>query len=106
MYLRIFPDENFRRVVWGTHAFNFSVGFICMLITMFQCHPVNLAWTFWTGETEGHCISIKQIGMEQGSIGVALDLWMLGLPATQIWGLNMKRRKKIAVMLMFSLGLL
>lgn len=106
MYLRIFPDEKFRRVVWGTHAFNFSVGFIFLLITLFQCQPINLAWNFWTGETEGHCISIEQTGMAQGAISITLDLWMLGLPATQIWGLNMKRRKKIAVMFMFSLGLL
>ncbi|KAF4833683.1 Satratoxin biosynthesis SC1 cluster protein 4 [Colletotrichum tropicale] len=105
MYLRIFPDEKFRRVVWGTHAFNFSVGIIYLLITLFQCQFINLAWTFWTGEKEGHCISIEHTGMGQGTINVALDLWMLGLPATQIWGLNMKRRKKIAVMSMFSLGL-
>ncbi|KAF9878841.1 CFEM domain-containing protein [Colletotrichum karsti] len=105
MFLRIFPDQKFRLVVWATQIFNLTVGVIFLLISLFQCRPINLAWRFWTGENDGQCISIGHVGMVQGTIYVLMDVWMLILPATQVWGLNMKRRKKFAVMFMFSLGL-
>ncbi|KAL2279610.1 hypothetical protein FJTKL_13299 [Diaporthe vaccinii] len=38
-------------------------------------------------------------------INIALDLWMLALPASQVWGLKMPLRRKIGVMIMFGLGI-
>lgn len=39
-------------------------------------------------------------------VNIALDLWMLALPASQVWGLKMPLRRKIGVMIMFGLGIL
>ncbi|WYZ46848.1 hypothetical protein EsH8_IX_001073 [Colletotrichum jinshuiense] len=80
------------------------MGLVFIFVGLFQCSPVNLAWTFWTGETTGTCINIVHIALAHASINIALDIWMLILPITQIWGMNLGRRKKIAVMFMFSLG--
>ncbi|KZL74541.1 cfem domain-containing protein [Colletotrichum incanum] len=107
MYLRIFhlPDEKIRIALWITMGINFMSGIIFIFVGLFQCQPVSLAWTFWTGEATGKCIDIVQLALSHAGINITLDLWMLVLPATQIWGMNLALRKKIAIMSMFSLGL-
>lgn len=106
MFLRIFPGEKFRLWLWATQVFNMLIGIAFFLVGIFQCQPLNLAWTFWSEEREGKCIDMPQMAIIHGCINIALDVWMLVLPATQVWGLNTKWRRKIAVLLMFSLGFL
>lgn len=108
MYLRIFhlPDEKIRVALWITMGINILSGLSFIFAGLFQCQPISLAWTFWTGEATGKCIDIVLLALSHAGINIALDLWMLILPATQIWGMNLAVRKKVAIMAMFSLGLL
>lgn len=39
-------------------------------------------------------------------VNLALDIWMLILPLTQLYNIGLKLNKKINVMAMFGLGLL
>ncbi|KAF9872518.1 CFEM domain-containing protein [Colletotrichum karsti] len=107
MYLRIFPGETFRAVLWGTQAFNAAVGISVTIVGVFQCHPIHLAWTVWRqdGQSQGWCMNYILIGVIHGGVQVALDVWMLILPASQVLGLNMRWKKKCAVFFMFSLGI-
>ncbi|TDZ15264.1 hypothetical protein Cob_v011780 [Colletotrichum orbiculare MAFF 240422] len=107
MYLRIFhlPDEKIRIVLWITQGVNLANGLIFIFLGLFQCTPVSLVWTFWTGEATGKCLPIAKLGLAHVCINIGLDVWMLILPATQIFRMNMAKRKKFAVMFMFGLGL-
>ncbi|KAF5492472.1 hypothetical protein CGCS363_v010487 [Colletotrichum siamense] len=107
MYLRIFPGERFRTVLWGTQAFNLAICVTFVLLGIFQCRPIHLAWTAWRGDSEsqGTCMDVVIIAMVYSAIQVGLDIWMLILPLTQTLGLNMKWSKKFGLMFMFSLGL-
>ncbi|KAF4422588.1 Satratoxin biosynthesis SC1 cluster protein 4 [Colletotrichum fructicola Nara gc5] len=107
MYLRIFPGERFRVVLWGTQAFNLAIGVTFLLLGIFQCRPIHLAWTAWRRDSEslGTCMDVVIIAMVYSAIQVGLDIWMLILPLAQILGLNMKWSKKFGLMFMFSLGL-
>ncbi|KAF6820584.1 CFEM domain-containing protein [Colletotrichum plurivorum] len=107
MYLRIFPGRTFRVVLWATHAFNASVWIAFLLVLVFRCIPVNLSWTFWNGGGGGsdHCLPIERLGTAQGVMFIALDVWLLILPATQVWRLNMKKSRKFCVTLMFGMGI-
>ncbi|GJD02198.1 CFEM domain-containing protein [Colletotrichum higginsianum] len=107
MYLRIFhlPDEKIRVALWITMGINILSGLSFIFVGLFQCQPISLAWTFWTGEATGKCVDIVLLALSHAGINIALDLWMLILPATQIWGMNLAVRKKVAIMAMFSLGL-
>ncbi|KAJ3960676.1 hypothetical protein N0V92_002687 [Colletotrichum tropicale] len=107
MYLRIFhlPGEKVRIVLWATLILNILNGMIFILVGLFQCKPISLAWTFWTGEATGKCIDIVQLALAHAGINIALDVWMLIIPATQIWNMNLATRKKFAIMFMFGLGL-
>ncbi|KAF0327483.1 CFEM domain-containing protein [Colletotrichum asianum] len=107
MYLRIFhlPGEKVRIVLWVTLILNILNGLIFIFVGLFQCQPINLAWTFWTGEAMGKCIDIVQLALAHAGINIALDVWMLIIPATQIWSMNLATKKKFAIMFMFGLGL-
>ncbi|KZL82542.1 cfem domain-containing protein, partial [Colletotrichum incanum] len=104
-FLRIFPGDKFRLLLWVTQAINLVIGLTFILLGIFQCQPISLAWKFWDQEHDGHCISIKYIGIAHSSLNICLDVWMLIMPATQIWMLKMQRRKRVSVIFMFSLGL-
>ncbi|TKW55229.1 hypothetical protein CTA1_9419 [Colletotrichum tanaceti] len=86
-------------------AINILSGLAFIFVSLFRCQPISLAWTFWTGKATGKCIGIVYVALSHAGINIALDLCMLILPATQIWGMNLARRKKIAVISMFSLSL-
>ncbi|KXH48285.1 CFEM domain-containing protein [Colletotrichum salicis] len=108
MYLRIFhlPGEKITIALWVTQVLNLMNGIIFIFVGLFQCNPISLAWTFWTGDATGKCIDIVYLALAHAGINIALDVWMLILPLTQVWGMNLARRKKFAIMFMFSLGLL
>ncbi|KAK7448629.1 integral membrane protein [Colletotrichum acutatum] len=73
-------------------------------ITMFL-KPFQHYWNGWDGEQDGHCADLNTIGLTHVAFNIALDVWMLILPATQLYKLNMELKKKIGVMAMFSVGI-
>ncbi|KZL74098.1 CFEM domain-containing protein [Colletotrichum tofieldiae] len=105
LYLRIFPDEKFRKVLWLTQVFNLLLLITFVAAQLALCQPLKLAWVGWTKEIEGKCFNRNVFIILHGAINVALDLWMLVLPLTQLYKLHMKTRKKLGIMLMFSIGI-
>ncbi|KAJ4252368.1 hypothetical protein NW762_010966 [Fusarium torreyae] len=45
------------------------------------------------------------MGISHGAINVALDIWMLILPITQLYKIGLKLKKKLGVIAMLSVGL-
>ncbi|KAF4848631.1 hypothetical protein CGCSCA4_v004822 [Colletotrichum siamense] len=107
-FLRIFPTRGFRKIVWVTHGLNFLVGLIYIILTFAQCRPLSLYWTGWD-KNESYknerCLDFNKFILSHAIINIILDVWMLILPLTQLYKLNLVLRKKIGVMLMFSVGL-
>ncbi|POS69965.1 CFEM domain-containing protein [Diaporthe helianthi] len=62
-------------------------------------------WNMWDGDHVGRCINIYAMAWAHAIINIALDVWMLALPASQVWGLKMPFRRKLGVMVMFGLGI-
>ncbi|KAJ3950859.1 hypothetical protein N0V92_012747 [Colletotrichum tropicale] len=106
LYLRIFPDEKFRRVLWCTQVFNLLLLIAFVGGTVGSCQPIHYFWDGWTGEMKGQCINLNAFAMCHGVLNVALDVWMLVLPATQVYDLRMPLMRKLGVMLMFGVGVL
>ncbi|KAB5571753.1 putative integral membrane protein [Coniochaeta sp. 2T2.1] len=103
-YLRIFPTPVTRRLLWATVAFNAVLGIIFVFMAIFQCTPISYTWQEWDGEHQGKCINVNSLAWAHAAISVALDLWMLGIPLSQLPGLNLHWKKKIGVALMFCVG--
>lgn len=106
LYLRLFLDPKFRRTVWATQAFNFLLVGSFIISDFLQCQPISFFWTSWDGEHSGRCFNINALAWAHSALNIALDFWMLYLPATQVWSLQMKVKKKIGVILMFGIGIL
>jgi len=105
-YLRIFPDRIFRRFLWGTQVFNMLLGAAFLVAGLFQCTPMSYFWDGWDGEHLGYCFNFNAMGWAHAAVNIALDVWMLALPATQIYDMNIPGHKKVQILLMFGFGVL
>jgi hypothetical protein len=103
-YIRVFPAPGVQRVLWGTVIFSVLWGFISVIIVIFQCQPISYFWTHWDGLHEGKCLNINAITTSNAAISIILDLWILGIPLWQLWGLQLHWKRKVGVALMFCVG--
>ncbi|KAK7926751.1 hypothetical protein PG985_003749, partial [Apiospora marii] len=55
---------------------------------------------------QGTCININAFWFSQATINITTDLWIMVLPITQIKKLDLERKKKIFLCIMFCVGLL
>jgi hypothetical protein len=103
-YIRVFPSKPVQRLLWGTVIFVTLWGLTFVCLAIFQCQPISYFWTHWDGLHEGHCLDINAITASNAGISIALDLWILGIPLWQLWGLKMHWKKKVGVAVMFCVG--
>jgi hypothetical protein len=103
-YIRVFPSRPVQRLLWGTVIFVSLWGFTYVVLAIFQCQPITYFWTHWDGLHKGHCLDINAITSSNAGISIALDLWILGIPLWQLWGLKMHWKKKVGVAVMFCVG--
>ncbi|KAJ0320865.1 hypothetical protein COL5a_009467 [Colletotrichum fioriniae] len=105
-FLRIFPDKKFRIAVWWTLAYDLFVGFIFIVFSFVQRQPTWLIWEGWRDkEPRGVILDLNKMGLSHGGMNIALDVWMLILPLTQLYKLNLKTKKKLGIIAMFSVGI-
>ncbi|KAF5630137.1 hypothetical protein F52700_7495 [Fusarium sp. NRRL 52700] len=106
-YLRVFPGTTFRILVWITHVFN-ALSTIALLILALT---LGRSVTYFLGDTEDSVSSLNKysnsikILLTHCVVNLALDIWMLILPMTQLYNIGLKLNKKINVMAMFGLGI-
>lgn len=105
-YLRIFPGTKIRRLLWATIAFDIMFGIAFVFTGIFQCQPINYYWQQWDGEHQGKCFNLNALGWANAAISITLDLWMIGLPMSQLAHIKLHWKKKIGVALMFIVGTL
>lgn len=124
-FLTLFPNATFRKVVLGTivHCILFMVS--SFIATLLACVPMSYIWTNWTGMTKGYCYdnnafwwahSVRRpyptpsghilANFAAQAINIATDLWVLGLPMPILFKLQLGTRKKIYLVLMFSIGIM
>ncbi|TLS31382.1 hypothetical protein PpBr36_02471 [Pyricularia pennisetigena] len=103
--LRIFPNKNFRRVLWGTQIFNLVFTLALLGAWFGQCQPVSFYWLGWDGEHAGSCVDQKALILTHAGIHLSLDFWILTLPIKQVAALHLERKKKVGAVLMFGVGI-
>ncbi|OJI98266.1 hypothetical protein ASPVEDRAFT_37710 [Aspergillus versicolor CBS 583.65] len=104
-FMQIFPGPRFRLLCQGTiiHCFLFMIS--TFITEILSCIPVEDAWTNWRGESNAICYDNSAFWWAHSAINIATDLWVLGLPIPMLWGLQLKLKKKIYLVLMFSVGI-
>ena len=105
-YKRIFPGRMIQRIILATIVFSILYGIVFVVVAVFQCRPISYYWTKWDGEHTGRCIDINALVWANAATSIAVDLWMLGIPLSQLVHLKLSWSKKAGVVIMFCLGTL
>ena len=105
-FLRIFPDKQLRIKIFVTMGLCAGYGIAFFFATLFQCSPVNYMWWQWDDNREGSCNNFHLQGFLAAAINIVLDLIVMALPMQDLFKMNMSKRKKASVMVMFLTGLL
>ncbi|KYK61997.1 hypothetical protein DCS_03142 [Drechmeria coniospora] len=104
-YLQLFSGAVVRVLLWCTVGVNVLFGFVFIIVAIFQCTPVSYYWNQYVDANPGgQCININLVGWLNAAIGVLIDLWMIGLPLTQVMTLRLHWKKKVGVIIMFLFG--
>ncbi|KAJ4363433.1 hypothetical protein N0V83_009726 [Neocucurbitaria cava] len=103
-YLRIAAQKHFEHLCKGTIYFLATFGGICVICTLAQCIPLHKMWDF-TGMVKGKCINTTALFYTTSSINIAADMWILGLPISTLLKVRRPGREKIALIVIFSLGI-
>lgn len=105
-FLRIFPDERFKMVVWATLVLDLLIGASCCILGLVHRQPTWLIWEGWKyKEPRGVVVDLNNLGLAHGGMNIVLDVWMLVLPFTQLYKLNHPWNKKLGIFAMFSVGI-
>ena len=103
-YARVFsPDPKTRRFIHGGMVFILAAYTAMFFSTLFQCNPIQKAWY---KTMPGYCLPPRGLPYASGVINVVSDIYVLVLPISCIWGLNMKTRRKLRTLATFGLGIL
>ena len=102
LYLRLFNIDG--RLRYATYAVMFwVVGYLlCNFITQVAgCNPIS---KFWSPSTPGHCYNFIMADLIFGSMNWITDLVIFVLPWPIVWKLQLTRKEKIGVSLVFMSG--
>ncbi|KAI0537841.1 50S ribosomal protein L36e [Xylaria digitata] len=104
-YLRVFPSQMFQRVCYITMGVVIASGIAFTLTAIFYCTPISYIWTGWARETEGHCLNFNAFAWSHAVTSIVQDLWIIALPLPSLINLQLGTRRKVHLILMFSVGL-
>ncbi|KAF2026213.1 hypothetical protein EK21DRAFT_103380 [Setomelanomma holmii] len=103
-YKQIFPGRTIQKIISVAILFNILYGVAFVIVAIFQCRPISFYWTTWDGEHTGHCVNINAVAWANAANSIAVDLWMLAIPLSQLIHLELSWSKKAGVIVMFCLG--
>lgn len=104
LYLRIFNKVKWFR--WTCIGLIFIVNFYCIasvVITIFQCHPVQRAWD---RSIDGSCIDNGKFWYANAGYSITTDLIILCVPMPLVKKLQIPKVQKAALSMVFMLGVL
>lgn len=103
LYTRIFCVQAFKRWSYTLIGVVAAYGIAFFILFMSRCVPASQQWH----PTEhGHCRDIYLDQVTSVSINMVIDIAIVALPLPVLWNLQLAVRSKIAVTVMFSIGLL
>ncbi|KAJ0277957.1 hypothetical protein CBS470a_010020 [Colletotrichum nupharicola] len=102
---RIFQHNNLSKAIWVTMGLVLAYAAAFFFATLFQCWPINHAWLQLEEKHLGRCNNIHLQGWLSAAFNIVLDVIILVLPLHQLYLLQMPLKKKLMVMVVFSLGI-
>ena len=81
--------------------FVFGYLFSNLITQIFGCTPIV---KYWKPTTPGHCIFLIKAVYAYGSMNFISDLFIFALPLPMVWRLQLSRKAKLGVTLVFMGG--
>lgn len=100
LYLRIFVDSTFRRILWISIVFMFAHGIGFLFAIIFQCVPISSNWTL----EKGRCLDLSTVALTGAIFSIVEDFTIMLLPVWELRKLSFDMRKKAALAFMFAVG--
>ncbi|OBT41709.1 hypothetical protein VE00_07821 [Pseudogymnoascus sp. WSF 3629] len=102
-YLRIFVDRRMRTICWSLLVVVTLYSLITVFLAAFTCYPVHF---FWDANAVGPhtCLDQKSLWFANASLNIVSDIVVLICPMPALRKLQLPKRQKIGVMLVFALG--
>ena len=103
MYLRLFGvSQPFKYATWAVTFFVTGYLFCNIITLLFGCTPLA---KYWKHDEPGHCIDLVQADYAYGSMNVVSDVLMFILPLPMVWQLNLSRKERLGLVLVFMGGI-
>lgn len=101
LYIRIFRTASFRTACYVVHGFNLAYFVAVVLTCCLICRPFAF---LWDQSIHGSCGDQKSFDLFIGVFNLLMDLTTVSLPMPVLWGLQMRTKKKLIIIGMFSMG--
>ena len=82
---------------------NFTFYLVAIIVEAFQCLPVRKAWL---PLMSGHCINQRVAQTSSAAINTFSDCIILVVPLAKVWGLQLYRKGRVGLVMIFGFGLL
>ncbi|KAL3478853.1 hypothetical protein BJX99DRAFT_256060 [Aspergillus californicus] len=105
--LRLAVRRLHRIILWAVIVTIIVIGLVFWLILMLNCQPIPYFWERFDILKSGTCLStniLLVVAYVYSSITIVCDFTLGILPACLIWGLQMSRRTKMALVAILSMG--
>jgi hypothetical protein len=100
-YLRFFVHRKYRLAAWGMLGVIIIGGVILSALQMFQCRPVAY---LWDKTLSGTCTKAQAEWYTNAGFNLATDIACLALPIPVLLRLQLPKKQKISLVLVFLLG--
>ena len=110
-YLRLFGTPGarlgFRKLLHVTQALVVVWLIASVVPGIFRCHPIDDSWNplvVGAPDVRQYCNDSNTYYVSTSVFNVALDFWILVLPLSIVWTLQLSGRRKIGLSAIFLLG--
>ncbi|KAJ5199292.1 hypothetical protein N7472_004496 [Penicillium cf. griseofulvum] len=100
-YWRVFPTHRMRVVCWIMITILGIYGTWAVISAFLNCIPVA---KFWDPTMEGFCLDKTKLWFSNAGMHISTDIAILVIPIPALMAVDLPRRQKIALMIMFGLG--
>ncbi|KGO43317.1 hypothetical protein PEX1_088880 [Penicillium expansum] len=100
-YFRVFPTHRMRVVCWVMITFLAIYGTWAVISAFLNCIPVA---KFWDDTIPGYCLNKTKLWFSNASMHISTDIAILVIPIPALMAVDLPRKQKLALMVMFALG--
>ena len=101
LYRGLFPGNDMVLATNIIGAFVVMWGIAVALASIFSCNPVH---GFWDLTVQSTCVNTQWFYVGNAIPNIMADIAILGLPVRKVWNLQMSKKSKVGVSVIFLLG--